>query len=49
MDALVLAGGRSARLGSVAKSGLVYQAKKLLDAGTIDQSEFDRLKTKALS
>lgn len=31
MDALVLAGGRSARLGSVAKAGLVYQAKTLLE------------------
>jgi molybdopterin-guanine dinucleotide biosynthesis protein A len=31
MDALVLAGGRSSRLGSVAKAGLVYRAQTLLE------------------
>jgi molybdopterin-guanine dinucleotide biosynthesis protein A len=31
MDALVLAGGRSSRLGSVAKAGLIYEAQTLLE------------------
>ena len=38
-----------ATTGDASPTEQIAQAKKLLDAGTIDQSEFDRLKAKALA
>jgi membrane protein implicated in regulation of membrane protease activity len=38
-----------AATGDASPTEQIAQAKKLLDAGTIDRSEFDRLKAKALS
>lgn len=39
MDALVLAGGRSSRLGSVPKAGLVYQEQSLLERTVVAVSD----------